>query len=219
MEHVLIGMSLVLLGFVVCFFGLRFWYYLLPLVGAVVGFYAGARLMQDLFGTGFLSTATSWIVGIILAVGAAIVSRLFWYVGVIVMAFTLGALLASGLLHALFDHPWGWVLAITALLVGCLFGAGAIVLHAPTRMVIIGSAFVGAAIMVAGVMLLVGTLTVDDLSDGPAVAVVAAARFHGGSWLWSLAWIVLGAVGVVYQRQSVAATPLPEARWVHARGG
>jgi hypothetical protein len=217
MEQFLVGIALVLLGFVVCFFGLRFWYYLLPLIAAVVGFYVGARFMQEVFGTGFLSTAVSWIVGIILAVGFALLSWFFWYAGVVIVAGALGALLASGILHAIFDNPWGWVLFIVALLGAIVFAVGAMALHVPTQIVVIGTAFVGAAFMVAGVMTLFGWITLEELSNGAAIAIVDEARYQGGSWLWVLAWLVLGIVGFAFQMQSIAATLLPEERWVPTR--
>jgi Domain of unknown function (DUF4203) len=217
MEQVLIGISLALLGFVVCFFGLRFWYYLLPLVGAAVGFFAGARVIQDVFGGGFLSTAISWILGIILAVGLAFLSRMVWYVGVIVLAFALGVSLSSAILHAILGQPWEWVLLIVAAVAGCVFAAGAIALDVPVQIVIFGSAVVGAAFMVAGVMTLLGTITVEELRSGPAAAIVDQAQVEGGSWLWTVGWIVLAVAGCVYQRQSLAAIRLPDARWIPAR--
>jgi hypothetical protein len=217
METFLIGIILVLLGVVVCFFGLRFWYYLLPLVGAVVGFYLGARVIQELFGTGFLSTAVSWIVGIVIGVGFALMSWFFWYTGVVIVAGALGALLASGLLHALFENPWGWALFVIALLGAIIFAVGAILLHMPSYIVLVGTAFVGAAFAVAGVMMIFGVITIDDLSNGATIAIIDEARFQGGSWLWLLAWLVLGVVGFVFQLQSIAATLLPEERWVPAR--
>jgi hypothetical protein len=217
MEQVLIGIGLVLLGLVVCFFGLRFWYYLLPLVGAAVGFFAGARVIQEVFGGGFLSTTISWILGIILAVALAFLARMVWYVGVIVLAFALGVSLSSAVLHAILGQPWEWVLLLVAVVAGCVFVAGAIALDMPVQIVIIGSAVVGAAFMLAGVMTLFGTITVDDLRSGPAAAIIDQARAEGGSWLWTLAWLVLAVAGFGYQRQSLAAIRLPDARWVPAR--
>jgi Domain of unknown function (DUF4203) len=214
MEQILVGIALVVLGLATCFFGLRFWFYLLPIIGAAVGFYVGARLMQDLFGTGFLSTAVSWLVGIIIGIGFALLSWFVWYMGVIILAGAAGAMLASGLLHALFDNPWGWVLFIIAILGAILFAVGAIALHVPSLIVVVLSAFVGGAFIVAGVMTLFGWISLEELANGPAIAVVDEVRYQGGSWLWVIAWLVLGILGYVFQLQSIAEARMPEERWV-----
>src|SRR5215217_9753899 len=78
--EILVGIILALIGLAVCFVGLRFWFILLPVFGALTGFFVGARVMQDIFGTGFLSTTTSWIVGIIMAIVLALLSYFIWYV-------------------------------------------------------------------------------------------------------------------------------------------
>src|SRR5919107_3548672 len=109
---ILVGIVLALVGLAICFFGLRFWFILLPVFGAVTGFIVGARLMQDLFGTGFLSTATSWIVGVVVAVVFALLAWYVWYAGAIILAGAVGASLFTGVLHALFPDPWGAVLLI-----------------------------------------------------------------------------------------------------------
>ena len=110
-----------------------------------------------------------------------------------------------------------WVLLLVAAVAGCVFAAGAIALDAPVQIVILGSAVVAAAFMVAGAMTLLGTITVEDLRSGPAAAIVDQAQVEGGSWLWTLAWIVLAVAGFVDQRQSLAAIRLPDARWIPAR--
>src|SRR5215211_8159561 len=102
METFLVGIVLALIGLAICFLGLRFWFILLPVFGGVTGFLVGARVMQDIFGTGFLSTTVSWIVGIVVAVVFALLSWYVWYAGAIIMAGAVGASLFSGILHALF---------------------------------------------------------------------------------------------------------------------
>ena len=129
----------------------------------------------------------------------------------------LGAMLASGLLHALFANPWGWVLVLVTV-VGALIGAGvAVALHLPSYIIVVTSAFAGAALLVAGVMTMLGMIAVSELSNGVAIAVVDEAKTQDASWLWVLGWLVLGAIGVAFQLQSLAEARLPEARWVRAR--
>ena len=214
---ILVGIILALIGLAVCFFGLRFWFILLPAFGAITGFVVGARLMQDLFGTGFLSTATSWIVGIIVAVVFALLSWYVWYAGAIIMAGAVGASLFSGILHALFPDPWGAVLLIVALIGALVFAVGALMLNLPIYIVIVNSALAGASLAIAGLLTIFGTIEVTELANGATLAVVNETKLGHASWLWVLAWIVLAGAGIYYQLRSVNEIRLPEERWVPAR--
>ena len=214
---ILVGIGLALVGLAICFFGLRFWFILLPVFGAVTGFFVGARVMQDVFGTGFLSTTVSWIVGIVVAIVFALLSWYVWYAGAIIMAGAVGASLFSGVLHALFTNPWGGMLFIVTLIGALVFAVGALLLNLPIYIVIINSALGGAALAVAGLLTVLGTTTTVELANGATIAVVDEARFQGAGWLWVLAWIVLAVAGILYQLRSVDEIRLPEQRWVPAR--
>ena len=170
--EILVGIILALVGLAVCFFGLRFWFILLPVFGAVTGFFVGARVMQDLFGTGFLSTATSWIVGIVVAVVFALLSWYVWYAGAIIMAGAVGASLFTGILHALFNQPWGVVPFIVALIGAVIFAVGALMLNLPIYIVIVNSAIGGASLAIAGLLTILGTITTVELANGATLAVV-----------------------------------------------
>lgn len=215
--EILIGIILALIGLAVCFFGLRFWFILLPVFGAVTGFFVGARVMQDFFGTGFLATATSWIVGIIVAVVFGLLSYFVWYAGAIIMAGAVGASLFSGILHALFTNPWGGVLFIVALIGAIIFAVGALMLNLPIYIVIVNSALGGASLAIAGLLTIFGTIEILELANGAALAVVNETKLGSASWLWVLAWIVLAVAGIFYQLRSVDEIRLPEEKWVPAR--
>jgi len=215
--EIIIGLVLLVVGIAACFFGLRFWFILLPIFGAVIGFFIGARVIQDVFGTGFLSTTTSWIVGILLAIGFALLSWFIWYAGVIIEAGAVGALLASGLLHLLFNDPWGLVLVIVSLVGAIIFAIGALVLNLPIYIVIVNSALGGASLIVSGLLAMLGTITMTELANGSTVAVVDETRFQNASWLWLIAWVVLAIAGIFFQLRSVAEAQLPDEKWIPAR--
>jgi hypothetical protein len=213
----LIGIILAVIGLAICFFGLRFWFILLPVFGAITGFFLGARIIQDIFGTGFLSTATSWIVGIVVGIALALLSWYVWYAGAIIMAGAVGASLFSGILHAIVSQPWGVVAFIVALIGAIVFAVGALMLNLPIYIVIVNSALGGAALAIAGLLALMGRIVTVELANGATVAVVDEARFQGAGWLWVLLWIVLAVLGILYQVRSVAEVRLPEEKWVPAR--
>jgi hypothetical protein len=217
MEQFIIGILLVLIGLGVCFFGLRYWFILLPVFGAVTGFFVGARVIQEVFGTGFLSTGVSWIVGIIVGLVFALLSWFVWYAGAIIMAGAVGASLFSGVLHAIFDNPWGLVLFVVALVGAILFAAIALFLNLPIYIVIVNSALGGAALAVAGVLVLIGSIAIQELSTGATVAVADEVRFQGAGFFWYLVWIILAIVGMLFQVQSISSVRLPEEKWVPAR--
>ena len=214
--EILVGIVLALVGLAVCFFGLRFWFILLPVFGAVTGFFVGAGVMQDVFGTGFLSTATSWIVGIVVAVVFALLAWYVWYAGAIIMAGAVGASLFTGILHAINNQPWGLVAFVVALIGAVIFAVGALMLNLPIYIVIVNSAIGGASLAIAGLLTLLGTITTVELANGVTFAVVDETS-RGLSWLWVLAWIVLVIAGIYYQLRSVNEARLPEQRWVPAR--
>ncbi len=216
MEQVIIGILLALIGLGVCFFGLRYWFIMLPIFGAVTGFFIGARVVQEVFGTGFLSTGISWVVGIIVGLVFALLSWFVWYAGAIIMAGAVGASLFSGILHAIFTNPWGIMLFIVALIGAIIFAAIALFLNLPIYIVIVNSALGGAALAVAGVLVLLGSVTITELSTGAAVALADEVRFQGAGILWYIVWIVLAILGMLFQVQSISSVTLPEEKWVPA---
>jgi hypothetical protein len=216
MEQVIIGILLALIGLGVCFFGLRYWFILLPIFGAVTGFFVGARVVQEVFGTGFLSTSVSWVVGIIVGLVFALLAWFVWYAGAIIMAGAVGASLFSGILHAIFTNPWGITLFIVALIGAVLFAAIALLLNLPIYIVIVNSALGGAALAVAGVLVLIGNIAVQELSTGATVAVADEVRFQGAGIFWYIVFIVLAILGMLFQVQSVSSITLPDQKWVPA---
>jgi len=215
--EILVGIILALIGLAVCFVGLRFWFILLPVFGALTGFFVGARVMQDIFGTGFLSTATSWLVGIVMAIVLALLSYFIWYAGAIIMAGAVGASLFTGVLDALFNNPWGWVLFIVSLIGAIIFAIGALLLNLPIYIVIVNSAIIGASLVIAGLLTIFCTIEIEELANGAALAVVNEAKLGSASWLWVVAWAVLVVAGIFYQLRSIAEIRLPEEKWVPAK--
>jgi hypothetical protein len=217
MEQLLVGIIIGALGLVICFLGLRFWFILLPVFGAIAGFYLGARIMQDIFGTGFLSTAASWIVGIVVAIAFALLSWFIWYAGAIIMAGAVGASLFTGIMHALFQNPWGWVLFVVGLVGAIIFAVGALLLNLPIYIIIVNSALAGASLAIAGILTIFGTIEVSELANGATLAVVNETELGNASWLWVVAWLALAILGIIYQLRTITDTTLPEEKWVPAR--
>ncbi len=88
-------------GLVLCFGGYRFFLILLPIWGFFFGLVFGAQSIQMLFGVGFFSTVTSWVVGFVVGAVFAVLSYLFYFVAVALIAGALGYTAAVGLLTAI----------------------------------------------------------------------------------------------------------------------
>src|SRR5215472_1112511 len=98
---ILVGGTIALLfGMVLLFSGYRFLWVLLPILGFFFGFGLGAETVQALFGGGFLATVTSWVVGFCVAVIFAMLSYLFYFMAVGLIAGALGYAIGVGILEA-----------------------------------------------------------------------------------------------------------------------
>lgn len=85
-------------------------------------------------------------------------------------------------------------------------------LNLPVYIVIVNTALGGAA-AVAGLLLGLDQLQPVDLRLGPSWATV------GLGWLWTLVWIALAVVGLLFQMRTMdeLARPLPRERSVRAQ--
>ena len=95
------GLIAFLFGLALTFAGYRLFLILLPIWGFFFGLWLGAQSIQVLFGVGFLSTVTSWVVGFIVGALFAVLSYLFYIFAVAVIAGSLGYYAAVGLLLAI----------------------------------------------------------------------------------------------------------------------
>ena len=86
LELLCVSMVAILFGALLAFGGYRFFLFLLPLWGFFFGFGLGAQTVQALLGEGFFGTVTGWVVGFVLALIFAVLSYLFYYFGVAILA-------------------------------------------------------------------------------------------------------------------------------------
>jgi hypothetical protein len=182
-------------GFVLTTGGYRFFLVLLPIWGFFYGFGLGAHSMQAWFGEGFLATVTSWLVGFVVAAGFAILSYLFYFFGVGLVAFSLGYALGVGLMQAI-GFDWGFL----PWLVGVALG-GAVVFvtfrYNIQKYVIIGAtSILGAGVIVGTFLYLFGGASSVRLVENPVRVALQASPF------WFLVFIALAALGAVAQYQT-----------------
>lgn len=186
------GALLLFLCSAVAFGGYRLFLILLPIYGFFFGLAFGAHSVQALFGDGFLSTTTSWVVGFFAGLLFAVLSYLFWAVAVAIAAGSLGYALVAGL-FSLFGVDVGPVVWILGVAVGIVFAVGALVLNLQKAIVIVATALLGAWGIVATLLFLLGTASPEAIADGGAKMIL------DDHPLWFLIFAAVAVLGIVFQ--------------------
>jgi hypothetical protein len=206
----LLGILLILFGLASTFFGLQVFFATLPILGFIFGFFIGAGAVEAIWGDSFLSTATGWIVGLVLGIVFALVSWVWWYAGALLGAGAWGAVLGTGILHLFDKTPSDWLLFIFAAIGFVALVLLALVLNLPIYMVIVSTAWAGASILIVGVLLMFNRVNYQGLGDGTAAGII------NESWWWGLVALVVAVLGMFFQLMMKAAITLPEEKWAPA---
>jgi hypothetical protein len=192
----LAGGLLLFLGSLIAFGGYRLFLILLPIYGFFFGLSFGAHSVQALFGDGFLSTTTSWVVGFFAGLLFALLSYLFWAFAVALMAGSLGYGLVAGF-FGLFGADLDVLVWIIGVVVGVAFAIAAIVLNLQKAIVIVSTALIGAWTIVGTFLFLFpGTsTTLESIAESGAKMVL------DDHPLWLIIFAVVAAVGMLFQFQ------------------
>jgi hypothetical protein len=187
-----VGVLMLFLGFVLAFGGYRFLAVLLPIFGFLFGFGFGAQMMQAFFGEGFLSTLSSWVVGLLYAVSFALFSYLFYIFAVCFVVGALGYALGAGLMQAL-GFDFGFLVWLVGVATALAFVTGTLVLNLQKYAVIAATALLGAGLIVGTFLFLFGGLPPAQTVANPVRAALQASPF------WLLAFLFIAALGAVAQ--------------------
>jgi hypothetical protein len=192
LEVLFLSLLAIVIGLAFAFYGFRLFFFLLPIWAFAVGFIFGAEGMQTLFGEGFLSTVTSYVVGFIIGIGFALLSYLFWWAAVTLLGATIGYAVGSGILVAIGLEP-GFITFVAGIVAGVALALAFIVLNMPSALVIVATAIGGAGYAVGGLWLLLGQATQAELRGGGPIGALE------GKPLGIAIWIGLAAIGIGYQ--------------------
>lgn len=195
LEGIVIGILGLVLGAAFCFAGFRWFLLLLPVWGLFAGFMVGAQATAALLGEGFLVGVLGIVVGVVLAIVFALLSYFYWWGAILVVAGGLGYWLAYGVLELIGFSADALIVTIIAIVGGVALAIVALLINAPKYVTIILTAFAGAAWLVAGIGLIPGIITKEELADGALVAL------YRESWIWILLWGVAAAAGIIAQLQ------------------
>lgn len=181
-----------LLGMVVCFGGYRLFLILLPIWGFFFGFALGAETMQALFGQGFLSTVTSWVIGFVVAAIFGLLSYLFYAVGVALLAGSLGYALGAGFMN-LIGLDWNWLVWLVGIVVGVVAVIVTFYFNIQKYVIIAATAIGGAGVIVGTLMFGFLGMTLASFFENPIRAALQDRP------LWTIIFLILAAVGIVWQ--------------------
>jgi hypothetical protein len=196
-QALLVGIVAIAIGAAFMTMGYRLALILLPIWGFFAGFLFGAQVLQDFFGDGFLATTASWIVGAIIGLVFAVLSYLFWYVAVVIVFASVGYWLGWGFMTLIGFSDTGIAAFSIGLLLGAVFAVAAFVTGVPLAALVVITAVGGAHALIAGVLVIFGTVEVAELGDGIVRAIILA---NVGWWLAALGLAVLS---IVFQLKSI----------------
>lgn len=191
-QIVFVSLLQLVLGLVLCFAGFRLFVLVLPVFSFFAGFLVTAQAIQQLFGGGFLATTSSWVFGFVIGVLCAVAAYFVYYAAVAVLAVTAGYELGVGLMTGL-GANLGFLLFLVGLIVAVAVVAVVIVLNLPKVLIVALTAEAGASMIVTGILLALGKVSLAALQWGLVGAVIRA------SWFWSLVIVVLALAGIAVQ--------------------
>ena len=152
----------------------------------------GSGLITHFTGDHFLGTALGWIVGLGLALIFAVLAYLYYFVAVTIAMAGVGFALGGAIMAAI-GVTWNWVVILIAVAFGLVFAVVAIVADLPLVFLQVFSAMGGAAVAVAGLMLLFGSIDIETFTGGGYLAIV---REH---WWWWIVYAIAAVLGILAQ--------------------
>jgi hypothetical protein len=207
MADVILGLFAIVAGAFMLFAGQLVLRLVLPIWGFFAGFAFGAGLFAELAHESFLGTVLGWVAGFVGALVFALLAYLYFAVAVVLAMAAFGFTIGSGLVAAL-GIEWSWVAVLVGVAVGILLGLVAVIGNLPMIVLAVVSSVAGAVSVVAGVMLVVGTINSADFTRSSFTQAV-----HAG-WGWYLTLVVLALIGIVAQtRQRLAMRRTVQQSW------
>ena len=122
-------------------------------------------------------------------------------------------MLASGIMSALGFSP-GLIMTIVVILSAVVAVALTLLLNLQKYVIILFMSMAGAALIILGVMLLFGQVTVADLQSAGGFL----QPIFQGSWFWGIVWLALLVVGVVVQLRTSRAYAFTKDEYVEGWG-
>jgi hypothetical protein len=182
-----------LIGVAALIWGYRIFLVLLPIWGFFAGLWLGVTGTTMLLGDSFFWTVSGIIIGVVIGIFAAILSYMFYLVGVAIIAAAIGGMLGSGVMGALGFDP-GFLTTIVTIISAIAVALLALILNLQKYVITALTTIGGAALLVITGLLLFGQISPQDVQAGNLLDPI-----FQSSWIGFLAWLVLVVMGFVFQ--------------------
>jgi hypothetical protein len=179
-------------GILVVFNGYTLFRSLLPLFGAIFGFFLGLQTMFFVFGVGLLSTLTSLIVGVILGIAFAAFSYLFYRFAIALLAASLGYGIGVGLLQWI-GLEAGFITWLVGIALGAVFIYLTFRFKLEKYVIVINTSLIGSAIILSSVLSSMETTTIINIVENPIRELIQY------SLIWAILFLVITGAGIVVQ--------------------
>lgn len=190
-QLICVAVIALIIGVLAMLAGYRLFLLLLPIWGFFGGFAMGAHAIALLLGEGFLVTVTGWIVGFVVGILFAVLSYLFFIVGVALLSAAFGYFLAAGLM-LLFLEP-GLIVTLVGLAGAVVMAFVVLAFNIQKPVLEFITSFGGATAILTGILLLFRRISLESLGENPVRMVLDDSVF------WLITWLVLGFVGFAIQ--------------------
>jgi hypothetical protein len=184
---ILIALVLMAVGLATSLFGYKLFRLLLPLVGLVSGVLVGFTGFQGVYGKGAVSTTVAVFVALTVGIVMALLSFAYFSIALTVLSGIVGAAAATYLGLALGLGGQGFVmflLALAGFVVGLVASGSA---GFSLRFVMTLTSLAGVAFILAGIFLIAGHVSLDELHRQGVIASVLDVVDQ--SFIWLLVWI------------------------------
>lgn len=192
MNEIVFGLLLIAVGALFALRGYLAMRVVIPVWGALAGFVLGAGFVSNLGSERFLASAASWLVGLAVAVVFGLLAYLYYEVSVVLAMSAIGFAIGTSLMVAI-GVTWSWLIVLIGVIAGALLAVAAIVGNLPMILLTVLTAMAGSSAIVAGVMMVTGTITDTDLTRA------ATTERINDDWWWYLLYVAVAVTGVVVQ--------------------
>ena len=195
-----VAILLITAGLLIALSGHRLFSLMLPLAGLLAGIIVGFTGVQAVFGAGVIATTVAVIFALFTGLLLALLSYFFVDLALAIVAVSVGISVMSlfGATLGLGDN--GVVMFLLALF-GAVVAASLVLRYNVTDGIVIAvTAGLGSAFVLAGVLLLEGSVTLDNFTENGIVGTMRT--IVSGSVLWALVWFGGTLAGMLLQTKT-----------------
>lgn len=202
---ILIAIVLILVGAFVALLGERTFRVILPIIGFVAGILIGYSGVEAVFGIGFISFPLAIITSLLIGAILAILSYLYFEIAVILLVGVItgyGAMYIGIALGLSSNGFWLGLLTFAGAVIGLALASA---IPMGQSLIVIISSFYGVAMVMAGVFMMSGSVTFEQMQRIGILRVVT--ERIDGSLLWLVVWIG-GSIACCYAQLAAIAREL-----------